>query len=126
MPNAPWRIATADGDVRAGYADDEGAVLLYDVEWNSFCEIRWGVVEETYLLVPPLDENHADAYFLYRETIFLGPDPGSSEYAAALLRNLGYRGDEPEMRSMFAADYGSEDLELLEEVHSTGRPKTLA
>jgi hypothetical protein len=73
-----------------------------------------------------VDDDEAEDFFLYSETIFIGDEPPSGELSTCHLSNLGYDGSADECRQRFAADYGaSADAEIFD-VHSTGRPKRSA
>ncbi len=123
---APYRLSTPDGVVRTGFANAEGMAVEYEVPWNTLCLIQWGKREEAHEQYPPHEEEDADEFYVYSEYVFLGSEPDSGNLILQMLENLGYRGDEPECREVFATDYGSDDDALIRSVHSTGQEKTLA
>ena len=123
---ACYRLVLPSGAARCGYADADGMVTEYNFPSNVLCLLQWGKREDAIWDGSAMDDDEAEEFFIYSETIFIGLEPPSRDLSTCQLSNLGYEGVATECRQRFAADYGSSMESEIFNVHGSGRPKNSA
>src|SRR5437016_3339784 len=62
----PYRLVLASGEVRTGFANDEGLVVEPDVHDTEPCLLQWGRMDDVEAgTLPPEDDEAAKDYYLY-------------------------------------------------------------